>query len=95
MHYRGDVYMEIYRIKTTSKKYGNCVSVQVFNDPIEVNECINKLSENKATGIINDYDMHRIDNITNVNAGDLLNHMTLGDFAKLLDALKNPTIKTF
>ena len=30
-----------------------------------------------------------------VNAGDLLNHMTLGDFAKLLDALKNPTIKTF
>ena len=54
MHYRGDVYMEIYRIKTTSKKYGNGVSVKVFNDPIEVNECINKLSENKATGIIND-----------------------------------------
>lgn len=88
--------MEIYRIKTTSKKYGDeVVSVQVFNDPIEVNECINKLSENKATGIINDYDMHRIDNIARINAGDLLNHMTLGDFAKLLDELKNPTIKTF
>ena len=87
--------MEIYRIKTTSKKYGDEVSVQVFNDPIEVNECINKLSENKATGIINDYDMHRIDNIARINAGDLLNHMTLGDFAKLLDELRNPTIKTF
>lgn len=87
--------MEIYRIKTTSEKYGKEVSVQVFNDPIEVNECINKLSENKATGIINDYDMHRIDNIARINAGDLLNHMTLGDFAKLLDELKNPTIKTF
>ena len=86
--------MEIYRIKTTSKKYGNGVSVQVFNDPIEVNECINKLSENKATGIINDYDMHRIDNIARINAGDLLNHMTLGDFAKLLEEWKNPTIKT-
>lgn len=87
--------MEIYRIKTTSEKYGNRVSVQVFNDPIEVNECINKLSENKAIGIINDYDMHKINNITGMNAGDLLNHMTLGDFAKLLDELKNPTIKTF
>ena len=87
--------MEIYRIKKNKKKYGNGVSVQVFNDPIEVNECINKLSENKATGIINDYDMHRIDNIARINAGDLLNHMTLGDFAKLLDELKNPTIKTF
>lgn len=87
--------MEIYRIKTTSKKYGEEVSVQVFNDPIEVNECVNKLSENKAVGIINDYDMHKINNIARLNAGDLLNHMTLGDFAKLLDGLKNPTIKTF
>ena len=87
--------MEIYRIKTTSKKYGEEVSVQVFNDPIEVNECVNKLSENKAVGIINDYDMHKINNIARLNAGDLLNHMTLGDFAKLLDELKNPTIKTF
>lgn len=87
--------MEIYRIKTTSKKYGDEVSVQVFNDPIEVNECVNKLSENKAVGIINDYDMHKINNIARLNAGDLLNHMTLGDFAKLLDELKNPTLKIF
>lgn len=87
--------MEIYRIKTTSKKYGDEVSVQVFNDPIEVNECVNKLSENKAVGIINDYDMHKINNIARLNAGDLLNHMTLGDFVKLLDELKNPTLKIF
>jgi hypothetical protein len=87
--------MEIYRIKTTSKKYGDEISVQVFNDPIEVNECVNKLSENKAVGIINDYDMHKINNIARLNAGDLLNHMTLGDFVKLLDELKNPTLKIF
>ena len=87
--------MEVYKITTTTKKE-KTIAVKVFENPIEVNKCVDSLSEQKSMGLIDSYDLQKIHSIDIINAGKLMNHMSYGDFIKLVKAsLREPTVKTF
>ena len=87
--------MEVYKIATTTKKEKS-IFIKAFDNPIEVNRCVDNLSEQKSMGIIDSYDLQKIPNIDILNAGELMNHMSYGDFIKLVKAsLREPTVKTF